>query len=102
MKGYNNLEILNGLIDCSEYFSDIKRHKNIVCYGAGSKGAQTVEALKAYDITLLVFVDGDKEKWGKKCAGIPIISHNELKENTIIIVFLLHVYIIMQKRYTKF
>ena len=55
---------ISGLLSGREYFTKIKSYKNVICYGAGSKGAQTVEILKAYDIVPTLFVDRNRDKWG--------------------------------------
>lgn len=74
------MALINGVINGSSYFEKIRNYENIICYGAGSKGAQTVEALKLYDILPSMFVDSDETKWGQNCAGVPIVGYNEMKE----------------------
>lgn len=75
------MRILNQLVDSEDFFLQIRRHKNVFCYGAGAKGMQTVKLLrKYYDIVPTAFIDGNEEKWGKTCAEIPVVSYGEVKE----------------------
>ncbi len=74
------MEMIKRVTDFNKYFDTIRQHENIVCYGAGSKGRQTVEILRERNIFPTAFVDGDEKRWGGDCAGLPVIGYEELTE----------------------
>lgn len=74
------MEIVKMVTDSEQYFDRIRQHKNIVCYGAGSKGKQTVEILREQNIFPYAFVDSNRDRWGGKCAGLPVMGYEKLKE----------------------
>ena len=53
------------IINDKRYFDKIKEHSHIICYGAGSKGVQTVDLLREKGIEPFCFIDSD-EKSGVK------------------------------------
>lgn len=74
--------MLDKLIDTKEYFNKIRLEQNVVCYGAGSKGIQSLHLLREMDIEPQYFIDSNKSKWGTKVEGIEVIGYEKLKELT--------------------
>ena len=77
------MNIEQNLVDAKAYFFQIQNAHPVVCYGAGSKGKQTIEILrKQYHIFPEFFVDSKADQWEKDrmYAGIPVISYDELIE----------------------
>lgn len=52
----------------------------LVLYGAGSSGIALLLALHRAGITPVCFSDGDRNKWGQDCMGLPIVPPHALKE----------------------
>lgn len=50
----------------------------IVLYGAGSAGIAFLKYLQDIDLYPHYFADGNPEKWGQQCEGIPIISPKDI------------------------
>lgn len=71
--------MLDRLIDTEEYFNKIRLEENVVCYGAGSKGTQSLHLLRKMNIEPKFFVDSNKDKWGTKIEGVKVIGYEELK-----------------------
>ena len=58
------MNIEENLIDAKAYFFQIQNTHHVVCYGAGSKGKQTIEILRnQYNIFPEFFVDSKADKW---------------------------------------
>lgn len=72
--------MLEKLIDTKEYFNQIRLENNVVCYGAGSKGIQSLHLLREMNIEPRFFIDSNKDKWGTKIEGVRVIGYEELKE----------------------
>lgn len=75
------MNIEENLIDAKAYFFQIQNTHHVVCYGAGSKGKQTIEILRnQYNIFPEFFVDSKADKWeeDRMYAGIPVIAYDEL------------------------
>ncbi len=71
---------------CSEkYFENLKKNKNIVCFGAGGKLRQALVLLDTMDIRPTVICDNNSELWGRsisfKGKSFEIISYDEVKSN---------------------
>ncbi len=72
------------LRDVLLYFADFKNKnlKKVAIYGAGSSGAQLEASLRfSYDYNVELFIDDDKELWGRSLNDIPIRSINFLELN---------------------
>ena len=67
------------IINDKRYFDKIKEHSHIICYGAGSKGVQTVDLLREKGIEPFCFIDSDEKKWGKNIAGLPVYGIDEIR-----------------------
>ena len=72
-----------------EWFEEAKRNaaifeewqgKNIVCYGAGSKGRQSIQILREHGIEPAVVCDGNSALWGQSCEGVIILGYDEMKK----------------------
>lgn len=48
--------------------------RHTVIFGAGAYGRQALDLLDGIGISICVFCDNNREKWGSECYGIPIIS----------------------------
>lgn len=70
--------LLDKIIDSEEYFYNLKT-KKIVCWGAGSKGRQTLELLREKGIEPIAFCDNNKDLQGKSMKGIPILNYDTIK-----------------------
>ena len=64
--------------------------EKIVLYGAGSAGIAFLYYLRDIGIYPKYFADGNPEKWGTVCEGIPVIDYHEIKKklgaNALVIV----------------
>lgn len=67
------------IINDKRYFDKIKEHSHIICYGAGSKGVQTVDLLREKGIEPFCFIDSDEKKWGKNIDGLPVYGIDEIR-----------------------
>ena len=72
-----------------DWFEEAKRNaaifeqwqgKNIVCYGAGSKGRQSIQILREHGIEPAVVCDGNSALWGQSCEGVTILGYDEMKK----------------------
>lgn len=54
--------------------------EKIVLYGAGSAGIAFLYYLRDIGIYPKYFADGNPEKWGTVCEGIPVIDYHEIKQ----------------------
>lgn len=52
--------------------------ERIVLYGAGSAGIAFLYYLRDVGINPLYFADGNPDKWGKVCEGIPVIDYRNI------------------------
>lgn len=52
--------------------------ERIVLYGAGSAGIAFLYYLRDVGITPLCFTDGNPDKWGTVCEGIPVIDYRNI------------------------
>lgn len=76
------MEIINKLVNSEAYLQEIRQNDVIVCYGAGSKGAQTIEILRENNIFPVAFCDNN-EKYDKErlfFCDLPVFSYKQLKE----------------------
>ena len=55
-----------GLTDVDQYFSGIRRHKNIILFGCGGKGREAIPILKAHNIKIAAVCDNNQAMWGRK------------------------------------
>ena len=55
------------------------RGRNIICYGAGSKGRQSIQILREHGIEPVAVCDGNPSLWGQMCEGVKIISYDDMK-----------------------
>lgn len=70
--------LLDKIVDSEKYFNNLKT-KKIVCWGAGSKGRQTLELLREKGIEPIAFCDNNKDLQGKNMKGIPILNYDAIK-----------------------
>ncbi len=72
-----------------DWFEEAKRNaavfeqwqgKNIVCYGAGSKGRQSIQILREHSIEPVAVCDGNSALWGHLCEGVTILSYDEMRK----------------------
>ena len=70
----------NLIVDDREYFDKFRQFDHLVCYGAGSKGLQTLELLKKKGINVDYFVDSYRDKWGTKWGGIETVGYEEIRK----------------------
>lgn len=68
------------LINDKKYFEELKDKENIVCWGAGSKGRQTLGLLKERDIQPVAFCDNNPQLLGTYIDGIPVLNYADLKK----------------------
>lgn len=54
------------LANADQYFSEIRKHKNIVLFGCGGKGREAVPILKAHGIKISAACDNNQALWGRK------------------------------------
>lgn len=54
------------LENADQYFSKIRKHKNIVLFGCGGKGREAMSILKAYRIKIAAVCDNNQALWGRK------------------------------------
>lgn len=64
----------------SEYWINISSSKNIICFGAGQKGKQTLELLRERGIFPIAFCDNNKDLIGKNINDLQVLSYEELKQ----------------------
>lgn len=67
------------LINSDDYFGTLKG-KNIICWGAGSKGRQTSQLLKEKGIYPVAFCDNNSKLAGEFIHDIPIYSYGVIRE----------------------
>lgn len=64
----------------SEYWINISSSKNIICFGAGQKGKQTLELLRKKCIYPVAFCDNNKNLIGKNINDLQVLSYEEIKQ----------------------
>lgn len=65
-----------------EYSHDaVLGHIPVVLFGAGSAGRHLSKALKIHGVNICCFCDNQSQSIGKLCAGYPVISAQELKQD---------------------
>lgn len=67
------------LVNSDEYFENLKE-KTIICWGAGSKGKQTVQLLADKGIYPVAFCDNNPRLVGEYINGIPIYNYEVIRE----------------------
>lgn len=68
-------------VNSDEYFNDIKKYKNIIMFGAGSKAHQVIKLLEEQGIFPCEICDNNKELQGKYFMGKYVIkSHEEIRK----------------------
>lgn len=85
-------------INSEEYFDNIRKCKNIICFGAGAKLRQALVLLNNIDIRPTVICDNNPELWGKTTEfngeSFEIVSYEkvktELEEYTILLTMSIH------------
>ncbi len=69
------------IINPDVYYEEIKRNKNIIMYGIGSRARQTIAFLKEKGIIPIEVCDGNEKLWGQIFdKGYVIRSYKEIKE----------------------
>lgn len=68
------------LIDSAGYFESLKSNDNIVCWGAGSKGRQTLEILQEKGIRPVAFIDNNSQLFGQLVDDIPIFDYGTIRK----------------------
>lgn len=69
------------LVDPETYFSDIRRHKNIIMFGGGSKAHQVIALLEDWNIFPCEICDNNKELQGQKFMEKYVIkSYEKIKK----------------------
>lgn len=75
------VSIIEKIIDENEYFNRIKRYRNIILFGAGSKARQTVDLLEQRGVTPTAVCDNNSKLWGSLFLNqYPIYSYAQIKE----------------------
>lgn len=75
------MSIIEKIIDENEYFNRIKRYRNIILFGAGSKARQTVDLLEQRGVTPTAVCDNNSKLWGSLFLNqYPIYSYAQIKE----------------------
>jgi len=67
------------LVNSDEYFGRLKE-KIVICWGAGSKGKQTVQLLADKGIYPVAFCDNNPQLVGGHIKGIPIYNYDTIRE----------------------
>lgn len=70
-------ELLN---EGDKLIQNLKSAKNLICFGAGSKGVQTLEILRGLKIEPVAFCDNNPKRWGAFINNIPIYGYDEIKK----------------------
>lgn len=73
------MKVIDSLVNCNQYFNEMKKYDNIVCFGAGSKGRQSVEILKKFGINPIAYCDNNEELWGTMNDGIKIMGYRDIR-----------------------
>lgn len=71
--------LFSRLVNSKEYFDKLKSKENIVCWGAGSKGRQTLALLKEKGIEPVAFCDNNLQLLGEYIEDVPIFNYEEIK-----------------------
>lgn len=75
------MSVLESLIErVIEYWININSSKNIICFGAGQKGKQTLALLQKKGIYPIAFCDNNKDLIGKTINDLPVLSYEEIKK----------------------
>lgn len=73
-------DLFSMLINSKEYFDGLKNKENVVCWGAGSKGRQTLALLKEKGIGPVAFCDNNPGLAGEYIEDIPIMDYEAIKK----------------------
>ncbi len=58
----------------------------IAIFGSGSYGVSVLNILHDFNIFPYAFIDNDSKRWGTLVESIPVISLNEMEDNTFILI----------------
>lgn len=74
------MQIMDGLIErVNKYWENIYNTNNIVCFGAGQKGKQTITLLREKGIEPVALCDNNVDIQGRQIMDLPVLSYNSLK-----------------------